>query len=49
MAKKKRFVFLSDEFYDAYPASEFPEIEHLTRYISRYILWLKEGDRNDDS
>ena len=27
MAKKKRFVFLSDEFYGAYPASEFPEIE----------------------
>lgn len=27
MAKKKRFVFLTDEFYNAYPAAVYPEIE----------------------
>lgn len=27
MAKKKRFVFLSNKFYETYPSSEYPEIE----------------------
>lgn len=27
MAKKKRFVFLSQKFYNAYPTSQYPEIE----------------------
>ena len=27
MYKKKRFVFLSEEFYNTYPASKYPEIE----------------------
>lgn len=27
MAKKKRFVFLSDAFYSAYPSSQYPEME----------------------
>lgn len=27
MAKKKRFVFLTDEFYKAYPSELYPEIE----------------------
>ena len=27
MAKKKRFIFLSDAFYRAYPSSQYPEME----------------------
>ena len=27
MEKKKRFVFLSNKFYEIYPSSEYPEIE----------------------
>lgn len=27
MGKKKRFIFLSDEFYNTYPISEYPEME----------------------
>ena len=27
MAKKKRFVFLSQKFYNTYPTSQYPEIE----------------------
>lgn len=27
MAKKKRFVFLSKNFYNTYPALQYPEIE----------------------
>lgn len=27
MAKKKRFVFLSNKFYETYPSSEYPEME----------------------
>ena len=39
MAKKKRFIFLSNEFYNAYPASEYPEMEQkLNRpYIQVYV------------
>lgn len=27
MAKKRRFVFLSQKFYDTYPTSQYPEME----------------------
>ena len=27
MAKQKRFIFLSDEFYNDYPSEEYPEME----------------------
>lgn len=27
MSRKKRFIFLSDEFYNAYPAADYPEME----------------------
>lgn len=27
MAKKKRFVFLSDKFYSTYPSTQYPEME----------------------
>ncbi len=27
MAKEKRFIFLSEEFYQAYPSERYPEIE----------------------
>lgn len=39
MAKKKRFVFLSNEFYEAYPEEEYPEIEqkHNRPYIQVYV------------
>lgn len=39
MAKKKRFVFLPNEFYDAYPKEEYPEIEqkHNRPYIQVYV------------
>lgn len=39
MAKKKRFVFLSNEFYNDYPTSKFPEIEqkHNRPYIQVYV------------
>lgn len=53
MAKKKRFVFLSDEFYDKYPASSYPEIEqkHNRPYIqvcieiagTRYAIPLRSN------
>lgn len=35
MAKKKRFVFLSDKFYSTYPSTQYPEIEqkHNRPYI----------------
>ncbi len=39
MAKKKRFVFLSNEFYDEYPVEKYPEIEqkHNRPYIQVYV------------
>lgn len=39
MAKKKRFVFLTDEFYKAYPSELYPEIEqkHNRPYIQVYV------------
>lgn len=39
MAKKKRFVFLSNEFYNEYPASKYPEIaqKHNRPYIQVYV------------
>ncbi len=39
MAKEKRFVFLSEDFYQRYPLSQYPEIEQKkTRpYIQVYI------------
>ncbi len=39
MAKKKRFVFLSEEFYNAYPETDYPEMEQKRNrpYIQVYI------------
>lgn len=39
MAKKKRFVFLSEEFYNDYPADDYPEIEqkHNRPYIQVFV------------
>ena len=39
MAKKKRFVFLSQEFYNTYPTSQYPEIEQKQNrpYIQVYV------------
>lgn len=39
MAKKQRFIFLSDEFYNAYPAVKYPEIEQKQNrpYIQVYV------------
>ena len=39
MSKKKRFVFLSDYFYENYPFSKYPEIEQKRNrpYIQVYI------------
>lgn len=39
MVKKKRFVFLSSEFYNAYPAEKYPEMEqkHNRPYIQVYV------------
>ncbi|RKI40983.1 hypothetical protein D7V86_10715 [bacterium D16-51] len=39
MGKKKRFVFLSDEFYNVYSASNYPEIEQKRNrpYIQVYV------------
>lgn len=39
MAKKKRFVFLTDEFYKAYPSELYPEIEqkHNRPYVQVYV------------
>lgn len=39
MAKKKRFVFLTDEFYKAYPSELYPEIEQKRNrpYIQVYV------------
>ena len=39
MDKKKRFVFLSNEFYDAYPTQKYPEIEQKCNrpYIQVYV------------
>ena len=39
MAKKKRFVFLSQEFYNTYPMSQYPEMEQKQNrpYIQVYV------------
>ena len=39
MAKKKRFVFLTDEFYKAYPSELYPEIKQKRNrpYIQVYV------------
>lgn len=39
MAKKKRFVFLSEEFYNTYPSSQYPEMEQKQNrpYIQVYV------------
>lgn len=39
MAKKKRFVFLSSDFYNAYPSARYPEIEQKQNrpYIQIYV------------
>lgn len=39
MAKKKRFVFLSQKFYSTYPTSQFPEMEQKQNrpYIQVYV------------
>ena len=38
--KKKRFIFLSEEFYKTYPSSKYPEIEqkHNRPYIQVYVV-----------
>ncbi len=40
MAKKKRFIFLSDAFYAAYPSAQYPEMEqkHNRPYIQIYVV-----------
>ena len=39
MTKKKRFVFLSQEFYNTYPTSQYPEMEQKQNrpYIQVYV------------
>lgn len=39
MAKKKRFIFLSNEFYNDYPSVKYPEMEQKTNrpYIQVYL------------
>lgn len=39
MAKEKRFVFLSEDFYQRYPSTKYPEIEqkHTRPYIQVYV------------
>ena len=39
MAKKNRFVFLSNKFYSTYPASQYPEMEQKQNrpYIQVYV------------
>ena len=39
MASKRRFIFLSDEFYNDYPSKQYPEMEqkHNRPYIQMYI------------
>lgn len=39
MTKKKRFVFLSEEFYNAYPEVDYPEMEQKRNrpYIQVYV------------
>ena len=39
MASKRRFIFLSDEFYNDYPSKQYPEMEqkHNRLYIQMYI------------
>lgn len=39
MAKKKRFVFLSQKFYNTYPTSQYPEMEQKQSrpYIQVYV------------
>lgn len=39
MTKKKRFVFLSEEFYNAYPEADYPEMEQKRNrpYIQVYV------------
>lgn len=39
MAKKKRFVFLSEEFYKEYPSGSYPEMEQKRNrpYIQVYV------------
>ena len=39
MSKKKRFIFLSNDFYNAYPTAQYPEIEqkHNRPYIQIYM------------
>lgn len=39
MAKKKRFVFLSDKFYNTYPSAQYPEMEQKQNrpYIQVYV------------
>ncbi len=39
MAKKKRFIFLSSDFYNDYPSVKYPEMEQKTNrpYIQVYV------------
>ena len=39
MAKKKRFIFLSNDFYNDYPSTKYPEMEQKTNrpYIQVYV------------
>ena len=40
MSEKRRFIFLSNEFYAAYPSTKYPEIEqkHNRPYIQVYVV-----------
>lgn len=42
MAKEKRFIFLSEDFYQAYPSAQYPEIEQ--KKTRPYIQILVEID-----
>ena len=39
MAKKKRFIFLSEKFYNTYPSAKYPEMEQKKNrpYIQVYV------------
>ena len=43
MAKEKRFIFLSDDFYQAYPSAQYPEMEQKkTRPYIQVIVEINE-------
>ena len=43
MSQKQRFVFLSADFYNAYPATQFPEIEQKVQRPYIQVLTVVNG------